>query len=82
MTIYYLRRRPCHKACAGGRKCTLDNDPQHPHTLCVCADPFCVCHAAAAYDLERVTIRGVAQYRRVARMDGAAHATICRDGEV
>lgn len=63
MKLY--RRRPCHRACAGGRKCVLDNDPQGGHERCICNDPTCVCHTPIVYGLERVTIRGVTVYRRV-----------------
>lgn len=66
----YLRRRPCHRACTGGRKCALDNDPQHPHAVCICRDPLCVCHSAARYGLERVTVGGKAQYRPLSQMEG------------
>ena len=61
----YQRRQPCQRKCAGGRKCALDNDPQGGHEQCICNDPYCICHSAAIHNLERVTIRGVVQYRRV-----------------
>lgn len=63
---YYLRRRPCFRGCVGGRKCALDLVPGHPHERCICKDPYCTCHSAAAYGLERVIVRGAAQYRRAA----------------
>ena len=68
MTPYYLRRRPCYRACIGGRKCCLDNDSQHPHERCICGDDLCICHTPAAYGLERVVVAGIAQYRPVPKM--------------
>lgn len=49
--------------CAGGRRCVLD--PRRPHEQCVCSDERCICHTSAAYGLEKVTVRGVTQYRPV-----------------
>ena len=51
----------CQCKCAGGRKCVLQNS----HEQHICNDPTCICHDAAAWGLERVTVRGVTQYRRV-----------------
>ena len=57
----YLRGYHCQCKCAGGRKCVLERG----HEQHICNDPNCICHDAAAWGLERVTIRGVVQYRRV-----------------
>ena len=59
------KRTPCPHRCCGGHACALDNGPHAAHERCICDDPACVCHDAAAYGLERVTVRGLAQYRTV-----------------
>ena len=61
----HIRRRPCRHKCVGGRACALESDPSCQHQQCVCNDPSCVCHTSAAYGLEKVTVRGVTQYRPV-----------------
>ena len=43
------------------RTCVLERG----HEQHICNDPNCICHDDAAWGLERVTIRGVVQYRRV-----------------
>lgn len=59
------KRTPCPRRCCGGHACTLDSGPHAAHERCICDDPRCACHDAAAYGLERVTVRGLAQYRTV-----------------
>lgn len=48
------RRNPaaCQCNCAGGQPCACND--HIGHTVHICKDPACVCHAPAAYGLEMV----------------------------
>jgi hypothetical protein len=65
----HQRRRPCTRKCAAGRKCALDNDPQHPHAQHICTDSSCACHSAGAYGLMSVRRADGVRYVEIARLE-------------
>jgi hypothetical protein len=44
-----------HPACIGGNLCVCYRHVEHAH--CVCNDPHCACHSAAAYRLAKTVLR-------------------------
>ena len=49
----------CIERCAGGNLCALS---AHRHSLHVCGDPACACHAAERYGVVRVERIGLPVY--------------------
>lgn len=43
----YAPHNNCTRKCPGGHRCICD--PNRYHTLHICADPHCACHAPTRY---------------------------------